>query len=288
MTEMLKLKALWELYRLEHGLMYALGVVIGIVVAEGITVPFEKAIFGILTAVFLQASAFALNDYFDYEVDLMNERYDRPLVRGELSKSSALMSFAILTPIGFMFSYLISFTAFVLAFAITILGFFYDVKLKEFGILGNAYIGFTMCAPFIFGSVVAKNTITMPIVILSFMAFLSGIAREIMKGIEDVDGDSLRNVRTVARMKGEAVAGKYSSIIFMVSIALSPIPFLFLEEFFMDFKYLIPVIITDLMLLKISVKMLRGNFGKEDIRKYRKESLIAMTFGLIGFLAGAF
>jgi len=280
------IKALWELTRLEHGLMYGIGVVIGIVVSAGLVVDAYKVLLGVLTAIFLQAAAFSLNDYCDYEVDLRNKRMDRPLVRGELSRSHALAVAILLTPLGFIASVLISLEAFLLAFLITMAGFIYDLKLKEFGIAGNVYIAFSMAAPFIFGSVVALNSITPAVAVLASIAFLSGFAREIMKGIEDVEGDALRDVRTIARTKGIRIAAKYSAAIFILSVILSPIPFLFLDKFIFDFKYLIPVLLTDFILLKISFELLSGKL--DEIKKFRKESLVAMLFGLIGFLAGAF
>ncbi len=283
-----KLKALWELTRLEHGLMYGIGVVIGVVVSSGLNIVAERLIFGILTAIFLQAAAFSLNDYCDYEVDLRNKRMDRPLVRGDLSRKTALVVSILLAPIGFIIASLISLEAFLLAFLITLAGFLYDIKLKEFGVAGNIYIAFSMAAPFIFGSVVAVNTITLAVAILAAIAFLSGFAREIMKGIEDVEGDSLRDVKTIARTKGIKSAANYSAAIFILSVCFSPIPFLFLDKFIFDFKYLVPVLITDFILLKISYELLGGRFESSIIKKYRKESLLAMLLGLIGFLAGAF
>ncbi len=284
----MKIKALWELTRLEHGLMYGIGVVIGIVVSAGVNIEIHKVIFGVFTAILLQAAAFALNDYCDYEVDLKNKRMDRPLVRGELSRKTALVVSILLTPLGFLIAYLISFEAFLLASLITLAGFLYDVKLKEYGVAGNIYIAFSMAAPFIFGSVVALNTITYGVAILASIAFLSGVAREIMKGIEDVEGDALRDVKTIARTKGTRTAAKYSAVIFIFSVVLSPVPFLFLDKFIFDFKYLIPVLMTDFILLKISYELLGGRFEGSTIKKYRKESLLAMLLGLIGFLAGAF
>ena len=283
---MRSIKAIWDLLRLEHGFMYALGVVVGIVVSSGLDFNFEHAFFGILTAIFCQASAFALNDYLDYEVDLANRRFDRPLVRGDLSRNSALLIGIVLAPLGFLSAYAISLNAFLLAFAITLLGYIYNVKLKEFGLLGNLYIAFSMCAPFIFGSVVATNAITPQIAILSLIAFLSGVAREIMKGIEDVEGDALRNVRTVARVKGVEFASKLSASLFLVAVALSFVPFLYLQGYKFDMKYLLPVTVTDVMLVKISLEILRKH-EPEDIRRFRKQTLVALLFGLIGFLLGA-
>ncbi len=281
------IRSIWELLRLEHGLMYALGVVVGVVVSSGLDFSLKNLILGVLTAVFCQASAFALNDYLDYEVDLANRRLDRPLVRGELSRRTALILSLALAPFGLFASYLISTNAFLLASIITALGYLYDLKLKEYGILGNLYIALSMCAPFIFGSIVATNTITPQIAVLSLIAFLSGVGREVMKGIEDVEGDAIRNVRTVARVWGVEGASKLSAILFLSAVIMSFYPFLFVEGYRFDLKYLIPVLITDVMLIDVSVELLRRH-GKEDIRRYRKKTLLALTVGLVGFLLGAF
>jgi len=277
------MKAIWDLLRLEHGFMYALGVIIGAIIS-GETSP-TILLFGALTAIFCQASAFALNDYFDYEVDIANKRYDRPLVRGELSRSTALIISIILAPLGFIFAYFISLEAFIFAVCVTLIGYLYDMKLKEFGVFANAYIAFTMAAPFIFGGIIA-NKLTPQIIVLSIIAFISGIAREIMKGIEDVEGDALRNVKSLARVKGVAFAAKISALLFLIAVILSVVPFLFIDEYRFDIKYIVPVILTDIILIKVCLNLIK-RYDKSSIRKYRNQTLIALLFGLIGFLIGA-
>ena len=92
-----KLKAIWELMRLEHGIMIAIAILIGSVIAQKALFnilgfpPFDKFILTFFTALFLEASTFALNDYFDLEIDKKNKRNDRPLVRGDLSQKTALL-----------------------------------------------------------------------------------------------------------------------------------------------------------------------------------------------------
>ncbi|MFP3909145.1 MAG: UbiA family prenyltransferase [Halobacteriota archaeon] len=284
----MRLKAIWELLRLEHGLMYALAVLIGVIISAGLQFSFQDMLMGALTALFLQASAFALNDYFDYEVDVANKRTDRPLVRGDLDKNTALIFFAVLGISGFIFAYSISIEAFALAFIITVAGFFYDIKLKEFGFSGNIYIAFSMAAPFIFGSVVATNTIVPSAGLLALLAFLSGMGREIMKGIEDVEGDALRDVKTIARLKGENRAAQLASVLFVSSIILSIFPPLFVDKYFLDLKYVIPVAGTDALLILTSKELLAGKWEKQLIKKYRKRTLFAMALGLAGFFAGIF
>ncbi len=279
------LRAYWQLFRLEHGLMYGIGVLAGIFVGDPNYSDVKSMICGFLTAVFLQASAFALNDYADYEVDVANRRLDRPLVRGELSRRTALLSAVLFLPLGLMFAWLISPAALAFAFALVLLGFAYDLKFKEFGLAGNIYIALSMAAPFAFGSIIAAGTIVPISVVLAAIAFLSGLGREIMKGIEDVEGDAIRNVRSVARMMGEVFAAKTAAALYAISVALSVLPLSFAE--YRDPKYVLPVVITDTLLLRTAWLLAKGA-GKKEIPKLRRETLVAMLFGLVAFLAGAF
>ncbi|WP_457549766.1 UbiA family prenyltransferase [Archaeoglobus sp.] len=273
------MKAIWDLLRLEHGIMYGIAVVIGIVVSSG-TLELDKAILGFLTAVFCQASSFALNDYLDYEVDLKNKRTDRPLVRGDLRKEHALLLALALAPFGFVSAYLISLQAFLFALAITVLGYIYDLKLKEFGLVGNIYIAFTMSAPFLFGGIITGG-VNVQVVVLSLLAFLSGLGREIMKGIEDVEGDALRDVKSVARVKGVDFAYKLSATLIALAVLLSPLP---LIHYGFNLLYILPVAIADVIFIKTVKSLVRKD---RDIRRLRKETLLAMLFGLLGFLLGS-
>jgi len=283
----MKVKAVWDLLRLEHGIMYGIGVIIGVIIS---TKDFHliKIFLGFFTALFLQASAFSLNDYVDYEVDLKNRRFDRPLVRGDLKRSDALLFSVILAPPGFFASYLISTKALLFAILITLLGYLYNIKIKEMGLIGNFYIALSMAAPFIFGGIIAIDGINTTVIIVSLLAFLSGVAREVMKGIEDVEGDALRDVKSIARTKGVKFASNFSALMFLGVVVLSFIPFLFIKEYFFDPKYLIPVILADLILVKTSHALFSKHVAPSDIKKFRKDTLIAFLFGLIGFIWGSF
>ncbi|MCS7118532.1 MAG: UbiA family prenyltransferase [Archaeoglobaceae archaeon] len=273
------LRSFWQLLRFEHGIMYGIGVAIGIFLGDGTSL--ELFILGFLTAIFFQASTFAMNDYIDYEADFANKRFDRPLVRGEISKKTALILSILFFPLGCMASLMISLQAFLFAFTISILGHFYNYKLKELGFLGNVYVAFTMSAPFIFGGIISR--LTYHVLILSSIAFFCGLGREIMKGIEDIRGDAIRNVKTIARLYGAEFAAKMSSIFFLIAIILSLFPPILTSEFF-DLKYIVPVLVTNLILLRV-IQSLRKS---KDIAKFRKLTLVAILFGLLGFLGGAF
>ncbi len=280
------IRAIWQLLRLEHGLMYGAGVVVGVFIVNRFFNP-VYVVYGFLTALFLQSSAFALNDYLDFEIDVLNERNDRPLVRGELTRRTAITLSLVFLPLGLLFSILISFIAFIFAFLIVIIGYLYNIKLKKLGIIGNSYIAFSMAAPFLYGSIIASNSISIPILILSLIAFISGLGREIMKDIEDVFGDRTRSVRSVPVVKGSSFAAKISVSFYIFAVLLSVVPYLVVNQYAFDLKYGIPVLLADVIFLYTAAEMLK-NFSPEMIKRYRKLTLLAMVLGLLGFIWGAF
>ncbi|MCK4347905.1 MAG: hypothetical protein KAW47_04740, partial [Thermoplasmatales archaeon] len=70
---MKKFKAVWELMRLEHGVMIAIAILIGSLIAARTFPASDKFILTFFTALFLEASTFALNDYYDLEIDKKNK-----------------------------------------------------------------------------------------------------------------------------------------------------------------------------------------------------------------------
>jgi geranylgeranylglycerol-phosphate geranylgeranyltransferase len=287
-----KLKAFWELMRLEHGIMIAIAILIGSLIAlKGQGFPsYDKFILTFFTALFLEASTFALNDYFDLEIDSKNKRKDRPLVRGDLSPRSALYLFFIFYPLGLICSYFVNLTCFIIALITALFAILYDFKLKKIKLLGNFYIAYVMAIPFIFGgAAVLKNNvlffeISPAIYIIAFIAFLTGSGREIMKDVMDYQGDREKGVRSFPKYIGSRKSNILASSFYIIAIVFSFFPF-FIKNFdiyYLNYYYLAIVIITDIMLLTTAIHLI---FKKKPyLGLYRKYTLVAIFIGLIAFL----
>ena len=287
-----KAKAIWELMRLEHGIMIAIAILIGSLIAlkgEGFP-PFDKFILTFFTALFLEASTFALNDYCDLEIDKKNKRNDRPLVRGDLSPKSALYLFYIFFPLGIICSYFVNLACFIIALITGLLAILYDTKMKKIKLLGNFYIAYVMAIPFIFGgaTVVAKGTIFFEIdpsiYVVALIAFLAGSGREIMKDVMDFEGDKEKGVKSFPKYIGPRGSNILAAFFYIIAVALSFVPF-FMERFgiyYLNYYYLAFVFITDTMLLSTSIHLIIRK--KPYLKLYRKFTLIAIFIGLIAFL----
>jgi len=281
-----KIKAIWELTRLEHGLMYGFGVIIGIIIVDK-TVLFTKlSIFGFFTALLLEAGTFALNDYYDLESDIANRRRDRPLVRGDMRKEEALLIAIIATVFGIICASFLSHIVFLLALILAVLGILYDIKIKELLAVSNLYIAFTMAIPFIFGGLIAEpERIDLALLILASIAFLAGFGREVMKDIADVKGDALRNIKSIARIYGADKAIKVVFFSYLLAVILSVVPFFLVNtSYFHNLAYILSVMAADALFVHTC-------FGlqKEDVNynTMRKETLLAIGIGLIAFVSGA-
>ena len=293
---MKKIKAVWELMRLEHGVMIAIAILIGSLIAlKGEGLPsFEKFILTFFTALFLEASTFALNDYCDLDIDIKNKREDRPLVRGDLSPKSALYLFYIFFPLGIICSYFVNLTCFIIALFTALLAILYDVKMKKIKLIGNFYISYVMAIPFIFGgaAVVSKDMLILDIdpsiYIISLIAFLSGSGREIMKDVMDFAGDREKGVKSFPKYIGVRKSNILAAFFYMIAIILSLFPFFIdiFEIYYLNYSYLFIVFLTDTMLLSTSFQLIFKK--KPHLKIYRKFTLVAIFIGLIAFLIPVF
>ena len=289
-----KIRAVWELMRLEHGVMLFLGILIGSIIAlEGEALPhLDKLFLTFFTALFLEASTFALNDYFDLDIDKKNKRDDRPLVRGDLQPRTAVILFGIFFPLGIICSYFVNLTCFIIALITALLAILYDSHMKKIKLVGNFYIAYVMAIPFVFGgaAVLTGNTLTLSITpsifIVALIAFLAGSGREIMKDVQDYEGDKEKGVRSFPKYIGKRKSNIIAGFFYILAVALSFFPFLQENTIFhFNYVYLYIVLICDMMLLSTAMHLI---FKKKPYFKlYRKISLFGIFIGLMAFLLGA-
>jgi 4-hydroxybenzoate polyprenyltransferase len=153
---------------------------------------------------FLLAFANAHNDIIDFEIDKTN-RPKRPLPSGKISLKTARITafscFFIAIILG-----LISGFEFALLFAIVgILCLVYNKFLKGLPLIGNFAVALLTTTPIIIP--IIKFGIRQPVLLnLVFFAFMLTFAREVMKDIEDMEGDSTFGLKTFPILFGEKLS----------------------------------------------------------------------------------
>jgi len=278
-----------RLIRVEHSIIGGIGVVVGAIITtrlDQIPLDIERIMVGALVTILLIAGGFALNDYFDVEVDRKNKRMDRPLVSGDLTEREVQVGVITCLFIGLIIATLLGLILFVVAGVWLIFGILYDYKLKEWGLIGNLYVATTYGVPWIYGSLLflSKNLqVWIAVGTLSLIAFIAGLGREILKGVMDVEGDELRNVQTIARMHGTQTAAYIAAVLIFGAILATPFPYFF--AFKKSWSYLILVTITNLILFETCSSLLKDQ-SYDTARRARNRTLIAFILGALAFLGG--
>ncbi len=277
------IRELAKLTRFEHALMLAFAVLIAETVVLGSFPPLNLIIgLSLLVPVFSEMGAFAMNDYFDIETDRLNKRTDRPLVRGTISPGFALYFSIASLILSTVLAYFINTMAFIIVLAFNLLAISYNLKLKDIPIMGNIYIALTMAIPFIFGNYVVSQTLSLLAVVLALLAFIAGLAREIVKSVQDMKGDvKARSSKTLPVVIGRKPSLAVAVLLYLLFIPLSASPFLLGLRISMLPVFLVAM--ADVIILVTCYNILaRQAFGFA-----RNMSLVAFAVGMIGLFLAA-
>ncbi len=281
---MSKLGGCLRLMRPVNCLMMGFAVIVGALLANPNVSSFfwPNLIYGFITGFMLTAASMAINDYYDREIDAINEP-NRPIPSGLIKPKEALAFAFILTVIGFAAAYLTSIPCLITAiFAWTVFVTYTTVG-KRSGLPGNLLVSTCVAIPFIYGSVAIVNEVKLNVLFSASIAFLSNTGREITKGIVDVKGDKMKNVRTLAVRYGEKNAAIAATIFYLLAVLLSPLPWLLN---LVSFWFIPLVAITDLG-LTISSFMLIKDYSRENARRIKKMVLFWFITALLAFVIGA-
>ena len=275
------LAAYGTLVRIPNCLMIGLAVVVGESIALGTLPSLTAAVFGFLTASLLLAGTMVLNDIHDIDVDRVNSP-ERPLPAEKIGVREAYLLSAVLSLVGILSSIVLGTLTLLTALLALILMVYYNTRGKSTGLLGNAVVSFNVALPFFFGGLAVNNL--RPLLFVFFvLAFLANMAREIAKGIVDVAGDSLNRVKTLAVWKGPKSAAWASATLFVAAVALSfSAPLLDRK---VSLLYYPAVVLADLGFLYSAYRLVRDQ-KPENARAVKKQVLIWMLLGLVGFLMG--
>jgi geranylgeranylglycerol-phosphate geranylgeranyltransferase len=248
----------------------------------------QNALYGFITGFMLTGASMATNDYYDRKIDAVNEP-NRPIPSGLIKPGEALAFAALLSMVGFAAAFANSFLTHspycfliaVIAWAILLT---YTTVGKRTGLLGNFLVSICVSIPFIYGSVAVTNAIEPNILIFVLMVFLSNTGREITKGIVDVEGDRLQNVKTLAVRYGEKVAAIVAALFYVSAVVLSPLPLFMrvVSVLFVPF-----VVLTDFGLVFSSLMLIR-DYSRRNARKIKNTVLLWFMSALLAFVFGVF
>ena len=275
-----------EILRPGNAVMGAISIILIAIIDKTISIPI---ILAMLAVFFETAAGNVINDYFDYNIDLINKP-ERPMPSGRISLKSGrnygyLLFFAG-TVCGFLISYITNnWIPFTIVLIADIVLYLYAYKLKATPVIGNLAVGFMTGFGFVFGGFTINNpSIVLVSIYLGFFAFVMTTAREIVKDIEDIEGDKMDGARTLPILIGEKIPAYISAILIVIDCILCPV--LYFNHIF-GIYYLVVICIAVLLFLYCAISIIKSQ-DKNTASTVSKYLKIGMLIAFVAFVFGSF
>jgi geranylgeranylglycerol-phosphate geranylgeranyltransferase len=172
-----------------------------------------------ISGALIAAAGMVINDVLDVEIDKINKP-DRPLASGAVPMSRAKLLYMVLNAIGLAFDFFLSPSAQAIAMFAVLFLYFYSAVLKRTVLLGNLAVGGMTGLAFIYGGA-AVGGIDRAILPALF-AFLLNTGREIVKDMEDVEGDRRNGAVTLPIKYGMTTSAAVATV-FIAGLAVAAI-----------------------------------------------------------------
>ncbi|QLD88380.1 geranylgeranylglycerol-phosphate geranylgeranyltransferase [Natronomonas salina] len=196
---------------------------IGAFVAGGLGAPLPTA-FAVLATVLATGGGNAINDYFDREIDAINQP-DRPIPRGAVSPRGALVYSITLFAVAVALTLLLPWLAIAIAVVNLVALVAYTEVFKGLPGVGNALVAYLTGSTFLFGGAAVDGQLG-PVLTLFGLAAAATMAREIVKDVEDVAGDREEGLRTLPIAIGERQSLLVAAAFVVAAVLASPAPYL--------------------------------------------------------------
>ncbi len=255
-----------------------------------------------IASVLIAGGGYIINDYFDVEIDKINKP-KKVFIGTNISQSIAFKYYSLLSILGIFFGLLLAFRVesftlgFVFVFTVGLL-WIYSSTYKRKPFIGNLIVAFLSALSLLIVAILPitilrnsygmnlLNATPIPIMIykwvggFAFFAFLMTLIREIIKDMEDIEGDKKAGCRTLPIVWGLKVTKWFTAFLILATISfLLLIDYLWIPfEGTLSFWYILFALIVPLLILiGLMIK------AKEDCC-FEKASTLAKLIMLMGIL----
>ncbi|MBI5680073.1 MAG: UbiA family prenyltransferase [Methanobacterium sp.] len=222
----------------------------------------------------------AINDYFDYKIDDINKP-KRPIPSGRISLKAAGIYSLILFVIGTIAAFTINYLVGMIALLSSLLMIYYAYSLKTKCLIGNLSVSFLTGLCFVFGGIAVGEIMTS--VYLGVFAFLMTMAREIVKDMEDMEGDKKEGAKTLPISYGMKTSSILAASFMIIASIASPVLY-FIGIF--NILYLAVLSVAILVFLIGAVSILNDQ-SVENSAKVSKRIKIGMGVIFLAFAVGS-
>ena len=229
------------------------------------------------------AAGNVVNDLVDVETDRVNHP-DRVLVRNALSRKYAIVLACILNITAVLVAYTVNLYVMLIALSAIGLLFLSNLWAKKILILGNLIIALLTGMTFIAGgaAVDINNVWTFPgPLIPAIFALLFHFVREIIKDIQDIEGDQRAGITSLPMVIGIPKAIMTAIILFFIMSIFTYMPII--KHWFGSWYKIITVYIIDLPLLAFLIFL----WGSPTLKMLKLTTIllkVGMGLGIIALI----
>ncbi|GAB6877898.1 geranylgeranylglycerol-phosphate geranylgeranyltransferase [Halorubrum gandharaense] len=216
----------------------------------------------------------AVNDYFDREIDAVNQP-DRPIPRGAVSARGALAFSLVLFAGAVVCALVLPTTAIAIAVVNLLLLVAYTKLFKGLLGLGNVVVGFLTGSTFLFGGAAVGEPLGAAA--LAVLAAVATFTREVIKDVEDLAGDREEGLRTLPIAFGERTATTVGLAALALAVGASVVPYL---DGTFGVAYLAVVVPANLVMLRAAV------LAYDDPATGQRQLKSGMLLAVGAFIAG--
>ncbi len=238
----------------------------------------------VLATICIAAAGYIINDYFDVDIDRINKP-DKMVIGNYFVRNEAFRLHLIFNLTGTALGFLVAWFAgnIKLGFIFIVnagLLWFYAKTFKKVFLLGNLLVAIITALTVLvtayfesnlFGSadllIITANQEVMTVVLAyTLFAFLATLIREIIKDMQDVEGDREYNCKTAPTVLGISNAKWITAffIILLIGFLFFAQGFFFKEELFLKISYILIALQLPLtaLLFNLVPAASKGDFGK--------------------------
>ncbi len=243
----------------------------------------------VISCVLIAAGGYIINDVEDLEIDAINKP-EKKLIENQIPKDTAINLYTALTFLGVLGGFFLSYVkgyAYIGIIHLITAGmlYFYSTSYKCIPFLGNFIISLLSALVVIIVIVpepFAKDNpaVMLMIALYAFFSFITTFIREIVKDIEDIEGDKQNGCSTIASSLGQKKAKWISIILTFLIVGL----LIYAQIFSRQWESLIPFLYICIFIDIPFFVLLRKLYKSENKSDFKKASFwikLIMFTGII-------
>lgn len=247
----------------------------------------------LLSLIFIMAAGYIINDIFDLKSDLINK--PQKVIVGKIFSIETAQHFYLITNvlgiamgIGLSLSVQKPNLAFIFI-GTSLLLYFYSKKLKSKPLIGNITVSLLVALSIVIlyffdlnfaVQIEAQQVVIFVILLLSCFAFFLNLVREIVKDIEDINGDYSMKMNTLPILLGVSRTKKIAAFLCLFPLGLLLFTVVKYASIY-KFTVLYLLLFTMFPLLYVALKLLSAKTKKD----FKKLSLVLKLIMFLGINA---